>query len=481
VSTSLNHNMNLIVNRSLLSILVLSLLLAGHNVKAQEEVPVLTFDEYFELVKQHHPIARQAQLQNQYGEAYVAKAWGGFDPKFEVDLDQKYFDDKTYYQNLNNSFKVPTWFGIEVKGGFEQNAGQFLNPESKTPSNGLWYAGVSVPLGEGLFIDQRRADLKQARLYAQSTDAERQLMINQLLLDAGAGYWQWFFAYHQVQVFEEAVVLAETRYQGVVQEVLAGDEPAIDSIEAGIQVQNRKLDLQQSELDFANASAQLGVFLWKDGLVPLELAENTVPISTDEIILGRKDIELRGDIDSLISSHPAMLQSQIKIDQLEVDRRLRLEQLKPDLNLNYNALNQAVNGDPLAQYSINNYKWGLSFSMPLLLQKERAELRLNNLKLQDADYSLTLKQQTLVFKAIAALNQWETTVQQFELYTKTTDDYLTLLSGEREKFSIGESSVFLVNSRESSYIKARVKLLELQVKNQQARLKWLHSLNIIGQ
>lgn len=462
-------------------LLALGLSLLSFNASSQQDISVLTFDEYFELVKEHHPVARQAKLQNEFGDAYIAKAWGGFDPKFEVDLDQKYFDDKTYYQNLDNSFKVPTWFGIEVKGGFEQNAGKYLNPESTTPSNGLWYAGVSVPLGEGLFIDQRRADLKQAKLYAQSTDAERQLMINQLLLDAGSAYWQWFFAYHQVQVFQEAVVLADTRYEGVVQEVLAGDEPAIDSVEAGIQVQNRNLDLQQSQLDFANASAQLGVFLWQDGLVPLELAENTVPISTEEIILGRKDIELRGDIDSLVAAHPAMLQSQIKIDQLEVDRRLRLEQLKPDLNLNYNALNQAVNGDPLAGYSINNYKWGLSFSMPLLLQKERAELRLNNLKLQDADYALTLKQQTLVFKAIAALNQWETTVQQFELYTRTTDDYLKLLSGEREKFSIGESSVFLVNSRESSYIKARVKLLELQVKNQQARLKWLHSLNLIGQ
>ena len=92
-----------------------------------------------------------------------------------------------------------------------------------------------------------------------------------------------------------------------------------------------------------------------------------------------------------------------------------------------------------------------------------------------------MKQQTLVFKAKAALNQLQTTVEQFQLYSQTAQDYNRLLSGERERFTIGESSLFLVNSRETGYINARLKLLELQVKNQQARLKWLYSLNMIGE
>jgi len=447
---------------------------------AQSEVKVLEFEAFLNQVRAHHPMAKQAQLQSEMGDAYVAKAWGGFDPKLEMALDQKYFDGKTYYQTLDNTFKVPTWFGIDIKGGFEQNAGQYLNPQNNTPAAGLWYAGLSVPIGEGLFIDQRRADLKQAKLYALSTQAEQQLMMNQLMLEAGQVYWQWFFAYNQVLVFQEAIVLAQTRLNAVKAEVRAGDKPSIDTVEAGIQWQNRQFGLQQAQLDFANASAQLEVFLWQDGLVPLELEENTIPQAQSDVLPARIDTQLANDIDSLVAKHPAMQQSQLKIDQLEVDRRLRLEQLKPDLNLNYNAINQPVNGDAFAQYSINNYKWGLGFSMPLLLQKERAELKLNKLKIQDADYDLGLKQQGLAFKAISALNDWETTAQQLELYTQTTTDYSRLLQGEREKFSIGESSLFLVNARETGYINAQLKLLELLVKNQQARLKWLYSLNQIN-
>lgn len=447
---------------------------------AQSEVNVLDFEAFLNQVRAHHPMAKQAQLQSEMGDAFVAKAWGGFDPKLEMALDQKYFDGKTYYQTLDNTFKVPTWFGIDLKGGFEQNAGQYLNPQNNTTAAGLWYAGLSIPIGEGLFIDQRRADLKQAKLYALSTQAEQQLMMNQLMLEAGQAYWQWFFAYNQVLVFQEAIVLAQTRLDAVKAEVRVGDKPAIDTVEAGIQWQNRQFGLQQAQLDFANASAQLDVFLWQDGLLPLELEENTIPQAQSDVLPARIDTQLAEDIDSLVEKHPAMQQSQLKIDQLEVDRRLRLEQLKPDLNLNYNAINQPVNGDAFAQYSINNYKWGLGFSMPLLLQKERAELRLNKLKIQDADYDLGLKQQGLAFKAISALNDWETTTQQLELYTQTTTDYSRLLQGEREKFGIGESSLFLVNARETGYINAQLKLLELLVKNQQARLKWLYSLNLIN-
>lgn len=463
---------------SLLFLLVFAL--GANDSKAQSEMKILGFEAFFDQVRAHHPMSKQAQLQSEMGDAYVAKAWGGFDPKLEMALDQKYFDGKTYYQTLDNTFKVPTWFGIDIKGGFEQNAGQYLNPQNNTPASGLWYAGLSIPIGEGLFIDQRRADLKQAKLYALSTQAEQQLMMNQLMLEAGQAYWQWFFAYNQVLVFQEAIVLAQTRLDAVKAEVRAGDKPSIDTVEAGIQWQNRQFGLQQAQLDFANASAQLEVFLWQDGLVPLELDENTIPQAQSDVLPARIDTQLANEIDSLVAKHPAMQQSQLKIDQLEVDRRLRLEQLKPDLNLNYNAINQPVNGDAFAQYSINNYKWGLGFSMPLLLQKERAELRLNKLKIQDADYDLGLKQQGLAFKAISALNDWETTAQQLELYTQTTTDYSRLLEGEREKFRIGESSLFLVNARETGYINAQLKLLELLVKNQQARLKWLYSLNQIN-
>ncbi|MBQ0740444.1 TolC family protein, partial [Aquimarina celericrescens] len=95
---------------------------------------------------------------------------------------------------LNSTFKIPTWYGIEVKAGFEQNQGEFLNPQNSVPDDGLYSAGVSVPIGQGLFINQRMADLKQAKIMQDLSQAQRDIRLNQLLSDAVLAYLDWYLA-----------------------------------------------------------------------------------------------------------------------------------------------------------------------------------------------------------------------------------------------------------------------------------------------
>ena len=82
----------------------------------------------------------------------------------------------------------------------------------------------------------------------------------------------------------------------------------------------------------------------------------------------------------------------------------------------------------------------------------------------------------LGFKAIKAKNEFETTQNQLVLYRKTVGDYRGLLSGERDLFNGGESSLFMINSREQGYIKAELKMVELVTKNRLAILKINHAL-----
>ena len=45
------------------------------------------------------------------------------------------------------------------------------------------------------------------------------------------------------------------------------------------------------------------------------------------------------------------------------------------------------------------------------------------------------------------------------------ENYRRLFKAEEQKFDNGESSLFLVNSREQAYINARIKLAEIVAKN----------------
>jgi outer membrane protein TolC len=142
-------------------------------------------------------------------------------------------------------------------------------------------------------------------------------------------------------------------------------------------------------------------------------------------------------------------------------------------------LSQVVGSSPFSDLSINNYQWGLQFSMPIPLRKERGALRLAKLKIQNAELDVVDTQAQIGYKIASAVNEWNTTREQTALYQRTVRDYLGLLDGEREKFTAGESSLFMVNSREVGYINAQIKYLELLTKNRKAVLATEYALGIL--
>jgi outer membrane protein TolC len=440
---------------------------------------LLTFDEFMVQVKEHHPLAMQADLSLGKGTAKLREARGGFDPKVFSEVSQKYISDKQYYSVINSGFKNPTRYGVEVKGGYTENEGVFLNPQNNTPGAGLWYAGISVPVGQGLFIDKRRAALKKAQIYQESTIAERDLLYNELLYDAGKSYWSWFESYNTIGVYQNAFAIGQQRFEAVKQGALLGDKPTIDTVEASIQVQNRMLKLQEANLNYKNATAMLSVYLWVDGIVPLEVGESTNPINSEELGTVTATSDLILVLDSLTNSHPLLIQYQYKVAQLKIDKKWKQEQLKPQLNIKYNAINQPVGNDAFANYNRNNYTWGVEFNMPIFLRKERGALALAKIKINAAELELVAKQAAIKFKAIAALNNLETTQQQLTLYARTVTDYSKLLNGERRMFDAGESSLFMVNSRESGFIKTQIKYIELLTKNHKASLEFIYAIGLL--
>ena len=439
-----------------------------------------SFAEYMEQVKEHHPVSMQAKLQVLKGEAGLLEARGAFDPKVFTGLSEKSFDEKLYYRQFDGGLQVPTWFGIALQSGYERNQGAFLNPENTTPDAGLWYAGISLPVGQGLFIDERRAALRQARLYLSITESERRLMLNELLYNAGQAYWNWYRAYHVRKVYEEAVKLAEQRYTAINRSAQLGDRPFIDTLESGIQLQDRKLSLQQAELEMANAGALLSVYLWSEGAIPLEITGGTTPVSLENEPLLKPDSSFTARLDTLVDEHPKLEQFQYKLQQLKVDQRWKREQLKPSLDLKFNPIVEAVDNDLWASYASDHYTLGLSFRYPLFLRKERGQLRLAELKIREASLDMDVQRATLIYKTKVAMNQWNTLVRQLELYSKTVRDYEQLLTGERTLFATGESSVFMVNSREIGYFNARLKLIEIMTKLRQADLEFQYSTGRLG-
>lgn len=431
---------------------------------------VLSEEEYYELILLNHPLVKQAGIKPQMGESQLLKAKGGFDPKMFSQFDRKNYDGVTNYQKVNAGLSIPTWYGIQVKSGFESNSGPYLSSEDKTPAGGLWYGGVSVNLGQGMMIDQRRAELFKARIYQESTLQEQRLLLNELIYESGYAYWNWFLAQYSKDVLQNSYELAQIRLKGVKLTAELGDRPIIDTVEARIQVQYRQSLLNNYQTDLLNSKVKLSTYLWTELQEPLELDETTLPVAMDSVSFGVVPLLSEMDIDSLAENHPYLTMNGLKIKTLEIDQKLKREQVKPTVNLSYNFINEPINYNPMTNLSPNNNKIGVQFEMPLLFRKERGDLELAKLKVQDEQLFYVNNKMYLKAKIKQAQNDVLNAQNQLDIYSQTVLDSRQLFEAEKTMFEQGESSLFLVNARELTYIQANLKYIEVLCKYQQALL-----------
>lgn len=437
----------------------------------QNQPKTFTHDQMLDMVSRFHPVAAQAALLNAKGNSTIRQARGAFDPTLFGNYDQKQFSGKNYFSLLQTGFSIPTWYGLEFKTGYDYNTGQYLSSENVVPPNGLVYGGVKVSLAQGLLIDKRRADLKLAKLFAQSTGFERQKVLNQLYFDASKTYWKWMEAWNQVRVYEDGLQLAKERLRGVKQSLDLGDRPAIDTLETLLQVQNMELNRYQSRMNYRNATLELSTFLWYEDNVPLEITDSLLPpryelISTPTPFMPDS---LNRILNRLPSSHPDLQLYRNKLQSLTVERNLKTEYFKPKINLNYNLLSEPVGASEYTGLSTNNYKWGIDLRFPILLRQQRGDVELARIKIRETELGMKQKQLELENKVRSYWNEAEQLTSQVDLFRGMVINYTRMLDGERQRFNTGESSIFLVNARETSLVNARLKLIELTSKYQIAR------------
>ncbi|MBK8702722.1 MAG: TolC family protein [Saprospiraceae bacterium] len=443
-----------------------------------DTVFVFTQNDYLSWVKDRHPAARQALLLLQQAENAELAARGGFDPKLYSDIQQKSFDGKTYYTISESGIKIPTWFGLELKGAYLSAGGINLNPEGKLPDAGQAVLGINATLLRGLLIDERRAALQQAKLLAAMNDAQRRQTLNDLLLDAATTYWNWVAAYNEMRILEQALQIAQNRQRGIVESYLQGDKPAVDTLEAFIQIQTRQYELSDARLAYRNSTLQLSNFMWDDSGNPLALSGNWRPPTAAELPAGMPVPPLDELQTQLLQRHPALRLYDAKIAQLDISRRLASEQLKPQLDVSYNLLGDGArfgayrkdDSSDLQNLLFQNYKWQITFGFPLLLRKERGKLEEVKVKIADAGLGLQQKQLELRNKLESYYNETLNTEQQITLYSSMIDNYQRLLDAENRKFGLGESSIFLINTREQKLIEAQLKLAKLKATLPKLRL-----------
>ena len=425
-----------------------------------------SFNEFLGYVKKYHPLVKQANLKINEAQANLMQARGAFDPKIDIDFNEKQFKGNNYYSILNSSFKIPTWYGIELKAGFDNAEGIYVSPENTLPNSGLTSFGISIPLGQGMFINQRMADIRKAKIAQNLNSAERNLQAIEVLYEASMSYINWKRSFDEVKLYENYLENAKIRYNGVSQLITQGDKPTIDSIEAGIIVTTRKLNLEDAKLKLTKAKLELSNYLWLENNVPLELNDELQPEKTLGLTI-KETLQINELNNFDIENHPKIKALDAKIGILKVEKQLKANALLPKLDVSYNYLSEP---SAIDNYRMQDYKIGLNFSIPVFLRKERAGLKLAKLKIQDSEFSLQFERKNLENKLKSQQQEIVSLQIQKEYNIKLVQDFSTLLSAEERLFTMGESSLFVINSRENTLVSSQLNAIALENRYFQAIL-----------
>ena len=446
----------------------------------------LTYEEYLALVREYHPLAQQADLLSDQAKARLRTARGFFDPVAYSNVDQKVFKEKDYYRLSESGIKIPTWFGLEGKIAYEWNDGEFLNPEHSVPEDGLSVAGVSWDVGGGIFLDERRAVLQQAKIFREANEARRIEMLNDLLLNANKAYWEWVAAYENAIVFDTALDLSVVRFEGVRESFVQGDKAGIDTLEAFIQVQNRQITQFDAQRKLREKALKVSNFLWFENSVPLQLEPDVVPQPFNEQMIDLAMLDtMSAQIEQLQNTHPVLRQFQFNVQEQEINQRFKASKLIPTIKLNYNFITEQgpFQGESIEQtgFSTQDYKFGVDVKFPLLLREGRGAWQEARIKRESAELKLDQKTVEILNKARAFQNELTYLHEQLLIYRSAIKNYQRMLDAEVTKFFNGESSIFLINSREVKLVEAKVKLNKTEAAYEKAKAGFYHALGTLSQ
>ena len=448
------------------------------EVHAQSE-EVLTFDA-FKVMLKNHPALRVADLSVEKGQQELTKAKGAFDPKISATHQNKFFKSTEYYNQTYIGVDIPLRAPIILKSSFENANGSYVSPEEITPNGGLLNAGIAVPLGQGLITDKSRTEIRQAEAYQRYSVIEQSRLIQDLRYEAYKQYWEWWMTRKVLDINREWVTIAEQRLTDTKNRFLAGDIASIDTLETAIQVQNRKQKYQSAEAKWAKESLDLTSQLWEEkelNYVPIESIKNAVPqkeISFNEALINTNVLTDRTN--TVSSTSPHLLKYTPMLEQLRAEERWKKELMKPVVNLQYNALNEAT-APADNMLTMNNYKWGAQISWPILMRKAKGDLGITRIKIEELELEAVQKTTIVRNKALASIRQLELLRLQLSNVSGNVNNMQRLLDAEREKFNSGESSVFLINTREQQLFDLRVQEAEIST---QLKLQEIEILYLLG-
>jgi outer membrane protein TolC len=382
---------------------------------------------------------RVAEAKVAQARAKRMSAFAAFEPRVNLSSEGKDYGNDLQYRLDRAETRVGLPGGIDLVGGAAQGTGAFINPERKTPTEGLVNLGISAPLGGALVFSDRQYEWGASTRNLEIAEAKLDRTERTAILNAVKVYTFWQ-AQSEVQgAVDEALAVAAERLRLVREAFRLGERSEMDTLEAYLSWVDRRADAAKQANFTAGAIAEVEQLLRGADTTGVDLTgmrPQSLPV-----VLGTSRLEV-GSIPEL-----EMVNSALRRERLATTTAWA--QWLPAPYVDYRMLQWGGSA-----WNPEAVQWKVGLTVPLFNQKARAELAGAQARLRAAQANATATQNQFDIVRVQLAQQVQALDSELKALTASETASYALLQQERRRFALGESTMFILASRETKYLEA---------------------------
>lgn len=408
----------------------------------------LTIDAVFAAVDRAFPLLDAARWDAEVAEGQALTARGAFDLQVTAGADLlrgANYDNGTASAALTQP--VP-FGGVNLFGGYFLGRGTFApyDGKSQTSSDGEWRTGLSLPLLRNRRIDSRRGAVAQTAIGRQLAEQRVEAARLRFQGEAALRYWDWVAAGQQQAVASQLLALAERRDRDLADAIGLGQIAPIERVDNRRAILQRRSELVRARRQTERHAIGLSLYYRHDDGTAQVPGADVMPaaLPAPPPALTRADVE--ASIIEAQKGRPDIRALALQRAQQETSVSLARNDLLPSLDVFTQVARDAGGGPPSLRGT--DVQSGVAFALPVQRRQARGVQQVSEATLARIDAELRFARdrvQTEIEDAASALNA---ALEAAEFVGAEVDVARELEQAERERFTLGDSTQFLVNLRE---------------------------------
>lgn len=421
----------------------------------------LNLNHVLSIVKKNHPVIKMAVISNKISDSELMSAQGAFDLKLSTSAYYNRYNSSSelaipqYVNMYSTELELLTRYGLLIKSGYNLNDGDIKTPLSPTGSDGEYFVAINAPLLRGAKLNAFSVQESLSKYNVEKTYNNYRLVALELLLKTVDSYWKWVAAKNKLNIEKKLLELSEFRLQAISNRVKNGDIPAIDIIEVNQEIQTRKSRVIKSERYFQKVSYELSWFLWD------EKSESTLSaLACDSNDFNLKIISQEDyDIDKAkilaIKNRPEIKNLEISNNIINLEKDFAANDLLPKLDIVLRTGKQTGND----RIDGTVMKGGVEFELPIQRREAKGRVLKNNLEIDKINFEQRNLIQQIFLQVEDAMSAINMSIKNLQAIVEEVEFAEKMENGENKKFKLGDSTLFVVNSRERATAEAKIKLI----------------------